>query len=483
MQEFIKKIQKPIIYTLSALLSQLVINTNLNAHEALHAEYCDITPADNVMIKRPQADDQVKFIDDINWFSRPVRNPQNDYIVTYASHNQNYLFNLSKGTRAAIPDRSDAVATPDGRFITVPSHYTKDNSVNFYDTATLLRALETGKDARNTKPVFEHRHKEVFNTFYQSVGLLPVNKTEDSHTINYRMMFSGSLPPTPPGFLIVDYKVVTKNDRTTFTPSPVLQLCPEIIDDMATPFISKDGRYIIAHDNSDIEQDATLKLFEIMNVDYQTQTTNCKMLIDFGFQAGKADFSYDNSKITFHLSSNDYVTRFISGGLNEPNITDIVVVNLNQDKSGAIKSVDNISRLTTSIEHGKGKYFPAFFPDGSLFYIGNNQSKSNPHFPVDDVKDRRFELFVVDPEKSSYGANVFQSKKLLKSANTIGRLWRKVCSPGNNIISPGNNPLSNSKMAWHFTGLSKQQCKDLVKNEWTGSSSTKRRLYKACNSK
>ena len=86
-------------------------------------------------------------VDDVNWFARPVPNESGDWIIAFASHSQNYLYNLSQGTRVKIPDRSDAVATPDGHYMTVPSNYTPDEHIRFYDARELLDHLDRGEDA------------------------------------------------------------------------------------------------------------------------------------------------------------------------------------------------------------------------------------------------------------------------------------------------------------------------------------------------
>ena len=91
-------------------------------------------------------------IDDVNWFARPVPDPQGHKIVAFASHNLNYLYDLTTGQRIRIPDRSDAVATPDGRYITVPSHYTDTHTVNFYELAPLRERLQQGRDAADAPP-------------------------------------------------------------------------------------------------------------------------------------------------------------------------------------------------------------------------------------------------------------------------------------------------------------------------------------------
>jgi hypothetical protein len=435
--------------------------------------YCDVTSAGEVIVSRPQADDAGGPIDDVNWFARPVPNRAGDYVVAFASHNQNYLYNLTTGQRVAIPDKSDAVATPDGRFVTVPSYYTPGNTVNFYDTQALLDALANGEDAREAKPAFEHDHSHVRNTFYQSAGILSSQSDGDDFTTKYRMMFSGSTPPTPPGFLIADYLVERKGGKTTFSPSPVLRLCPEIVGDMGTPFISKDGRYIVAHDSSNPESPATLKIFEITDVDYDQQRTSCELVIDFGFRAGKADFSFDNSRLTFHLSSNDYITTFIDGGITAPHITDVVVVDLEQDGDGAIVGYSRMSRLTTSVQQGIGNYFPAFFPDDKLFYISNKQPRSYATSDGGPVADRRFELLVIDPDKAMYRPNVFDDERQLANAVTIGRMWQSSCTPG-------NNPLMPPKPAWHYLSLTGDQCASLVNDNWTGRTERRNELLSTC---
>ncbi len=108
--------------------------------------YCTVGPRAQVAVVRPAGGEPP--LDDVNWFARPVANAKGEWIVAVASHNLNYLYNLTTGRRIRIPDKSDAVATPDGRYITVPSHYTAANTVNFYDAATLLQRLESGAGRR-----------------------------------------------------------------------------------------------------------------------------------------------------------------------------------------------------------------------------------------------------------------------------------------------------------------------------------------------
>jgi len=147
-------------------------------------DYCAIeTAGSRVELIRPGPDEPE--IDDVNWFARPLPNERGDWIVGFASHNQNYLYNLSSGRRIKIPDRSDAVATPDGRYMTVPSYYTPDKYIRFYDADVLVEHLYRGEDADDLPPVYVHEHPDLRKVYYQSTGI--VSRSE-SQTV-YRLMF------------------------------------------------------------------------------------------------------------------------------------------------------------------------------------------------------------------------------------------------------------------------------------------------------
>ena len=56
------------------------------------ADYCAVeTPGTTVEMVRPQPTDDPPVIDDVNWFARPVPNPDGHWMVAYANHNLNYL--------------------------------------------------------------------------------------------------------------------------------------------------------------------------------------------------------------------------------------------------------------------------------------------------------------------------------------------------------------------------------------------------------
>ena len=161
-------------------------------------DYCAVTSAGSrVEVVRPGRDEAP--VDDVNWFARPLPNERGEWMVAFASHDQNYLYNLTTGRKIKIPDRSDAVATPDGRYMTVPSNDTPDQYLRFYDALALIEHLERGVDADALPPVFIHQHDDLRKVYYQSTGIV----SEDATKTVYRLMFSGTRSES--GFRIVDY--------------------------------------------------------------------------------------------------------------------------------------------------------------------------------------------------------------------------------------------------------------------------------------
>jgi hypothetical protein len=433
------------------------------------ARYCSVSsPGAAVEIVRPGPSEPP--LDDVNWFARPVPNTRGRRIVAVASHDLNYLYDLTTGRRIRIPDKSDAVATPDGRYVTVPSHYTADHTINFYDTDTLLTRLDQGRDAADVAPAYQHRHPNVHDVYYQSTGVVSRSGTDGNDTTVYRMMFSGSSQPPMPGFRIVDYTFTRRNGVLTVTATPPMRLCPQITRDLATPFISKDGRYVAAHDDSKPGQPASLKIFEILGTDPAGQTSTCAERVDFGFAAGKADFAFDGSALTFHISKYDYLTPFVSGGLKAPAITDVVVVDLVRDASGRITGAGPMARVTTSATEGVGHYFPAYFPDGKLFYVANLA-------PRDSAAPKAFELRVVDPQRDRHMGNLFATPARREAADAIGELWRQTCAPA-------LAPYRPQEAAWAFMSLTPAQCRQLVEDKWLpATDARKASLIAACEAR
>ena len=446
--------------------------------DAANGDYCALpATASEVLAERPGEGEEP--VDDVNWFARPVPHAGDDWIVAFASHNQNYLYNLTKGRRIRIPDRSDAVATPDGRYLTVPSYYTADSTTRFYPLAPMLDALERSEDADGLEPAFVHDHPAMRRVYYQSTALVSADTAESTVSATYRLMFSGTNDESR--VRLVDYRFV--HDRSTRTlrdvrPSPPMTICAEITNDLNTPFISKDGRYVASYSSdrpgSAYAPGASLKLFEITATDPDSGTTTCRQAIDFGFAAGKADFSFDNSMLTFHLSQGAYLTPFVNGGLPSTTITDVMVARFDRDHEGAITGHSGLQRLTVSLEAGVGSYFPAFFPDGRIFYIANA-------VPSDSDQDKRFHFRVVDPVASSWQSRTFDTQDAAAHWSDLGELWQRACVPAgtrSQSLSPG---LASHEAPLQALPLNSVQCEALVQDGRTGALGEEQRDWTALN--
>ncbi len=402
-------------------------------------------------------------IDDVNWFARPVPHDGDDWIIAFASHSQNYIYNLTTDRRVQIPDRSDAVATPDGRYMTVPSYYTSDSNIRFYPVAPMLEALEEGRDVPDLEPAFIHDHPALHRVYYQSTALVSEAVVGDATETTYRMMFSGTQHESQ--FRIADY--VFRNDRATgellgVTASDPMAVCPAVQNDLNTPFISKDGRYIAAYTSAvagnAFTPGSSLKVFEITSVDPASGTTTCAPVLDLGFAAGKADFSFDGSMLTFHLSQGAYLTPFVNGGLPGNTITDVVVARLEHDETGRISGYTGLQRLSTSLE--AGSYFPSFFDDGRLFFISNTT-------PRDSEAEKRFSFRVVDPAARGWRTRTLAGATDSDHWAELGRLWQAACIPPESTTEGGIFPLDAHEIPLQAMSLTPRQCEALVRDART----------------
>ncbi|MDX1390494.1 MAG: hypothetical protein R3344_15000, partial [Acidobacteriota bacterium] len=172
------------------------------AAAAESADYCSVPDLNaEVLLARPS--DGAEPIDDVNWFARPVPHDGDQWIIAFASHDQNYIYDLTNDRRVRIPDRSDAVATPDGRYMTVPSTYTPDSNIRFYPIEPMLEALERGEDADGLEPAFIHDHPAMSRVYYQSTAVVAEREADGRTETTYRLMFSGTGGDS--AFRIADY--------------------------------------------------------------------------------------------------------------------------------------------------------------------------------------------------------------------------------------------------------------------------------------
>lgn len=424
-------------------------------------DYCALPPMGvEVLASAPTS--EATAVDDVNWFARPVLHDGSDFIIAFASHDQNYLYNLSTDERVQIPDRSDAVATPDGRYMTVPSNYTPDSTTRFYDVEPMLAALESDTDIADLEPVFVHDRPDMKRVYYQSTARVSEVDTDSGTETVYRLMFSGTGDRSP--FRIADYLFRHHGDTGELldvVASEPMAICPEIQNDLNTPFISKDGKYVAAYTSPEAgnawTSGASLKVFEITGTDPAAGTTSCREVADLGFAAGKADFSFDGSMLTFHLSQGGYLTPFVNGGISESTITDVMVARFTFDGNGTINGVDGLQRLSTSLEAGVGSYFPAFFPDGNLFYLSNT-------VPRESEEEKRFLFHVVDPTSRGWRTSPADAHETMALWTELGALWQRSCQPRVDALGATPFPLDEHELPLQAMALNVPQCAALVRD-------------------
>lgn len=425
------------------------------------ADYCAIPEFDvDVLARVPREGSEQ--IDDVNWFARPVFHGGDDWIIAFASHDQNYIYNLSTDQRVMIPDRSDAVATPDGRYMTVPSSYTPDSNVRFYPVAPMLAGLLEGRDVADLEPAFIHEHPSMKSVYYQSTALVSEVDTDSGTETIYRLMFSGGADES--NFRIVDYLFrhhADSGELLGVDPSAPMAICPAVENDLNTPFISKDGRYVAAYTSETAGNaytaGASLKIFEITSTDPTAGTTTCSQVADLGFAAGKADFSFDNSMLTFHLSQGNYLTSFVNGGIPSNTITDIMVARLDQDDEGNITGHSGLQRLSTSLEAGVGNYFPAFFPGSELFFLSNA-------LPREAESGNRFDFRVVDPTSRGWRSSLPRDPHIAAQWAQLGTLWQSACALSLTQLSDTPFPLKEHELPLQAMSLNVPQCQALVQD-------------------
>jgi hypothetical protein len=74
----------------------VALTAGLVAQAPQPADYCRVhSDGTEVLATRPGPDEAP--IDDVNWFARPVPNPDGRWIVGFATHDQNYLYDLTRG--------------------------------------------------------------------------------------------------------------------------------------------------------------------------------------------------------------------------------------------------------------------------------------------------------------------------------------------------------------------------------------------------
>lgn len=423
--------------------------------------YC-LVEKDGAQVEMIRPHDTEAKLTSVNWLAQPVPDAEGHWVVGVTSHGKNHLYDLTTGKRLRIPGRSDAVATPDGLYVTLPPlHGEPDNTLRFYPASSMLAGLRAGGPSAMPEAELKYKPRgaRVWNAFSQSTGILKKLQQSDSEITVYRLLFAGDASEP---LRLVDVTARKRRDQTTLTAGAPKELCAGIFDADATPVLSKDARYVIANARSSATdpRPKSLRIYALSE-----DMKRCEERLDFGFEAGRADFAFDNSMVAFHVSRDKAQAVFVKDGIGPRNLTDVVVARLVKDAGDGIVDVSGLARVTTSTLLGRGAYLPSFFPDGRLVYVYNNVPNGSP--------SPTYKLKVVDPTREHFAASIFKDDTKRSHAARLGELWRAACQPE-------WAPFRESEAPWYFLSMTRAQCTELVAAKHSGSEADKAALLAQC---
>lgn len=303
----------------------------------------------------------------------------------YISQGKNWLKDLSSGSESVIPGEADPVPSPEGDLLT---YISRSPDWTWSIGAT---DLEEGKPV-NT-PV-----KNIANAggSYQSVG----PKDADGK----RPFFY---------FDEIKEKLVV---RSLMSKSGSFQLseAQDVLlgSQYRLPMLSPDG-----------------KKFSVLNLDInKTQIfsldplTNKATLIDvLPVAGGKASFSYDGSKVTFHLTKS-------SGGSRDHKYPSLMTA---RGEYRNIYSYDLNSKKITQITDnvGSSSYFPIFLKDGRIAFLDKPVNTSVYSLKIlTPVSKKNNTERNFDHVKDCFGEGA--AEELMR----LGNLWGKICKRWNSSL-------------------------------------------------
>ena len=104
-----------------------------------------------------------------------------------------------------------------------------------------------------------------------------------------------------------------------------------------------------------------------------------------------------------------------------------------------------------------GSYFPAFFPDGALFFLSNTA-------PRESEGEKRFRFRVVDPASRGWRTKTLGSPEHASKWAELGLLWQRACTPSLPSLGVEPFPLEEHELPVQAMSLSARQCQALVED-------------------
>jgi mono/diheme cytochrome c family protein len=415
---------KKIHYSLS--VSLIAFTTIAHASNAFRAPAADIP--DVCKIPDPTRISTTQSPKNPNWFFRSFPNSNK---VSFASDDGNYILDMDTNQAYQVPGPYDPVPIGES-IISVP----QDN-FQTYSVAQILSKTDNTTDHRGE---ITSLGTMGIGGVYQSIGQMPSVGGKQ----RYRAVTDQD------GASYVDMEVDTTGTTPTIKSlGPAKKTCNNA--DFNLPMLSKDGTEIAGFDNTT----QTTKVWKI-NAD-----GSCTEVLNLGIPTGKADFSFDNKKLVFHVTgsgadSSGYFTHTSGSDARD-------VYTYDREKKSYSKISQNLSNSA---------YYPVWRKDGKVVYVN-----------VDDAGNASF--VKADPAKAASAVSGENLNCATCNTNNavlaIGRTWYDLC---HNVA----NANQTSAMVTALS-LDADQCKKLVDQYWIsaqpyqakyGSTLTKEVLMAAC---
>ena len=357
-----------------------------------------------------------------NWFFRsfPTTNK-----VSFASDDGSYILDMDTNQTYQVPGPYDPVPIGE-EIMTVPL-----SPLTAYSVAQIMQL----NDRAQVSTIANLQIGGV----YQSIGQLP--------SVNGNNRYRAVTDQDRASYIDMEY--TPGHPETLHTVGSVKKTCTNV--DFTLPMLSKDGSEIAGFDSTS----NTTKVWKL------NEDGTCTEKLDLGFPTGKADFSFDNNKLVFHVTGsgadqNSYFTH--TSGTDARDV-------YTYDRT--TKKLAKISQNVTD-----SAYYPVWRKDGKIVYV-NVDNDGNASFVKADPSKAASTISLDNVNCPTCTSN--------SAALAIGRTWYDLC----HNVANANQP---SALVTALS-LDTDQCKKLVDQYWDsahdyqakyGSDLTKDVLLAAC---
>lgn len=319
--------------------------------------------------------------------------------IYYIAGGKNHALNTETLTETELPGIADPVPSPDGKLF---SYLEKGWVLHLgaMENGNQINSVYTDREVRPYQSI--GKFGETYQVFSQSAG------TNNRAIWNYR------------NYSWTRGRITSTSDSTQVPDSDHLRL----------PMINKTGKFLIAFNNNTSKS-------EILSVE------SGKVVETLPVGGGKSDFSYDDKKITFHLTVNpseDTKWREHNFG-NIQNQTTVRNIFVYDRPSKKLKQVTNFTSGSA--------FFPVFLGNGQIIYLFKTPNGTFEFHKVNEPAESIRSRVVVE---NCLGEETTQS-----TIDSLVEKWFETCDEWN-----GSADRTIAELA--IMNLSKEYCLTLGKS-------------------